>query len=163
MDSVISLVVIALFIIILYGWSKHKYNKKLYMLYKTYNGAPRIDDDDDKWQVIKSNTYETVIDLIRQMVKDIPTDARYLFIIDSMDALVPRGDLEKSSDEALSDYPDFSWTWSATATTCTPIGEFLFQQKPEMDQNGHNLLEVLHLYQGKVINSSLIMYALYIK
>ena len=47
MDSVISLVVIALFIIILYGWSKHKYNKKLYMLYKTYNGAPRIYDDDD--------------------------------------------------------------------------------------------------------------------
>ena len=60
-----------------------------------------IDDDDDKWQVIKSNTYETVIDLIRQMVKDNPTDARYMFIIDSMDALVPRGDLEKSSDEAL--------------------------------------------------------------
>jgi RecA/RadA recombinase len=60
-----------------------------------------VDDDDDKWQVIKSNTYETVIDLIRQMVKDNPTDARYMFIIDSMDALVPRGDLEKSSDEAL--------------------------------------------------------------
>tara|TARA_Y100000593_G_scaffold93162_1_gene187051 strand:+ start:247 stop:750 length:504 start_codon:yes stop_codon:yes gene_type:complete len=49
MDSIISLVVIALFIIILYGWSsnfydKHKYNKKLYMLYKTYNGASQIND-----------------------------------------------------------------------------------------------------------------------
>jgi RecA/RadA recombinase len=60
-----------------------------------------IDDHEDKWQVIKSNTYETVIDLIRQMVKDNPTNARYMFIIDSMDALVPRGDLEKSSDDAL--------------------------------------------------------------
>jgi len=60
-----------------------------------------LDDHEDKWQVIKSNTYETVIDLIRQMVKDNPTDTRYMFIIDSMDALVPRGDLEKSSDDAL--------------------------------------------------------------
>ena len=60
-----------------------------------------IDEDEDKWQIIKSHVYETVIDLIRQMVKDNPTDTRYMFIIDSMDALVPRGDLEKGADEAL--------------------------------------------------------------
>ena len=49
MDSVISLIVISLFIIILYGWSsnfydKHKYNKKLYMLYNTNKDAPRVYD-----------------------------------------------------------------------------------------------------------------------
>jgi RecA/RadA recombinase len=38
---------------------------------------------------------------MRQMVKDNPSDTRYMFIIDSMDALIPRGDLEKGSDEAL--------------------------------------------------------------
>ena len=60
-----------------------------------------IDIDPKKWQVIKSNVYETVINLMRQMVKNNPTDARYMFIIDSMDALIPKGDLEKGSEEAL--------------------------------------------------------------
>ncbi len=60
-----------------------------------------IDSDPKKWYVVKSNVYETVIDLIRQLVKDNPTDTRYMFIIDSMDALVPRGDLQKGADEAI--------------------------------------------------------------
>jgi len=60
-----------------------------------------IDTNPEKWQVIKSNVYETVINLMRQMVKNNPTDTRYMFIIDSMDALIPKGDLEKGSEEAL--------------------------------------------------------------
>ena len=60
-----------------------------------------IDISENKWFVFKCNVYETVIDFIRQMVKDNPSDCRYMFIIDSMDALVPRGDLEKGADEAL--------------------------------------------------------------
>lgn len=60
-----------------------------------------ISTDPNNWFVVKSNVYETVIDLIRQLVKDNPTDTRYMFIIDSMDALVPRGDLEKSANEAI--------------------------------------------------------------
>ena len=60
-----------------------------------------VDTDESKWFVYKSNVYQSVIDFIRQMVKDNPTDTRYMFIIDSMDALVPRGDLEKGADEAL--------------------------------------------------------------
>ena len=60
-----------------------------------------VDTSEEKWFVFKCNVYETVIDFIRQLVKDNPSDTRYMFIIDSMDALVPRGDLEKSSDEAL--------------------------------------------------------------
>ena len=60
-----------------------------------------IDTDEEKWFVFKCNVYETVINLMRQMVKDNPSDTRYMFIIDSMDALIPRGDLEKGSEEAL--------------------------------------------------------------
>ena len=60
-----------------------------------------IDTDETKWFVFKCNVYETVINFMRQLVKDNPTDTRYMFIIDSMDALVPRGDLEKGSEEAL--------------------------------------------------------------
>ena len=60
-----------------------------------------LDTDESKWFVFKCNVYETVIDFMRQMVKDIPSDTRYMFIIDSMDALVPKGDLEKGADEAI--------------------------------------------------------------
>ena len=60
-----------------------------------------IDTNENKWFVFKCNVYETVIDFMRQLVKDNPTDTRYMFIIDSMDALVPRGDLEKGADEAI--------------------------------------------------------------
>ena len=60
-----------------------------------------VDTNDEKWFVYKCNVYESVIDFMRQMVKDNPTDTRYMFIIDCMDALVPRGDLEKGADEAL--------------------------------------------------------------
>ena len=59
-----------------------------------------VDTSDEKWFVFKSNIYETVIDFIRHLVKDNLNDVRYMFIIDSMDALVPRGDMEKSSTEA---------------------------------------------------------------
>ena len=60
-----------------------------------------VDTNEDKWFIYKCNVYESVIDFMRQMVKDNPTDTRYMFIIDCMDALVPRGDLEKGSDEAV--------------------------------------------------------------
>jgi len=60
-----------------------------------------VDTNEEKWFIYKCNVYESVIDFMRQMVKDNPTDTRYMFIIDCMDALVPRGDLEKSADEAI--------------------------------------------------------------
>ncbi len=60
-----------------------------------------VDTDESKWFIYKCNVYESVIDFMRQMVKDNPSDTRYMFIIDSMDALVPRGDLEKGADEAI--------------------------------------------------------------
>jgi len=60
-----------------------------------------VDTDENKWFVFKCNIYETVIDFMRQLVKDNLSDTRYMFIIDSMDALIPRKDLEKGADEAL--------------------------------------------------------------
>ncbi len=60
-----------------------------------------IDTSEEKWFVFKCNVYETVINFMRQMVKDNPSNTRYMFIIDSMDALVPKGDLEKGAEEAL--------------------------------------------------------------
>jgi RecA/RadA recombinase len=60
-----------------------------------------IDTDPKKWFVFKCNIYETVINLIRQMVKDNPKDYRYMFVIDSMDALIPKNDMDKGSEEAL--------------------------------------------------------------
>jgi RecA/RadA recombinase len=60
-----------------------------------------VDTSEEKFFVYKCNIFESVIDLLRQLVHSNPDDTRYMFIIDSMDALVPRGDLEKSSDEAV--------------------------------------------------------------
>jgi len=60
-----------------------------------------IDTSPEKWFVFKCNIYETVINLMRQMVKDNPSDTRYMFMIDCMDALIPKNDLEKGSEEAL--------------------------------------------------------------
>tara|TARA_R100000808_G_C2135999_1_gene144333 strand:+ start:522 stop:1613 length:1092 start_codon:yes stop_codon:yes gene_type:complete len=59
-----------------------------------------LDTDESKWFVYKSNVYESVINLMRQLVKDNSTDTRYMFIIDSMDSLVPKADLEKPPEEA---------------------------------------------------------------
>ena len=60
-----------------------------------------IDQDEKKWFIYKSNVYESVVDLMRHMVQNNPEEHRYMFIIDSMDALIPRGDLEKSADDAV--------------------------------------------------------------
>ncbi len=59
-----------------------------------------LDTDPEKWFVFKSNVYEAVINLMRELVKNNPTDRRYMFIVDSMDSLVPKNDLEKPPEEA---------------------------------------------------------------
>ena len=60
-----------------------------------------VSTEEDKWFVYKSNVYESVVDFMRHMVQNNPEEYRYMFIIDSMDALIPRGDLEKGSDDAV--------------------------------------------------------------
>ncbi len=59
-----------------------------------------VDLSEDKWVVYPSNVYESVITMIRSLIKDNPNNTKYLFIIDSMDALVPRNDVEKPFEEA---------------------------------------------------------------
>ena len=59
-----------------------------------------IDEDPKKWKIIKSNVYETVINLMRELVKNNDKNFKYMFIIDSMDSLVPKNDLEKGPEEA---------------------------------------------------------------
>ena len=59
-----------------------------------------VDTSPEKWFVFKSNVYETVINLMRELIKNNSTDTRYMFIIDSMDSLVPKNDLEKPPEEA---------------------------------------------------------------
>ena len=48
----------------------------------------------------KSNIFEHVIGLMRTLVKNNPNKIKYFFIIDSMNALIPRGDEDKSFEEA---------------------------------------------------------------
>ncbi|MAF43706.1 MAG: hypothetical protein CMI54_06020 [Parcubacteria group bacterium] len=59
-----------------------------------------LDTSKGKWFVYKSNVYESVISLMRELVKNNPDKYKYMFIIDSMDSLVPKNDLEKPPEEA---------------------------------------------------------------
>lgn len=59
-----------------------------------------IDTSENKWAIYPSNIYESVITMMRSLVKDNPNDVKYLFIIDSMDALVPRNDMDRPFEEA---------------------------------------------------------------
>jgi len=64
-----------------------------------------LDTSKEKWFVYKSNVYESVISLMRELVKNNPEKYRYMFIIDSMDSLVPKNDLEKPPEESRVNNP----------------------------------------------------------
>lgn len=50
--------------------------------------------------VVKGNVYEKIIEMMSNQVNNNPTEARYMFILDSADAMLPIGDLEKGPEEA---------------------------------------------------------------
>ena len=50
--------------------------------------------------IFKTNIYEAAISLMRDLVNNNPSETSYFFVIDSMDALVPRGDIDKPFEEA---------------------------------------------------------------
>ena len=60
-----------------------------------------IDTSEDKWFVYKSNIFESVLELIKELIHNNPTNRKYFFIIDSMDALVPKNDISKSFEESV--------------------------------------------------------------
>jgi RecA/RadA recombinase len=50
--------------------------------------------------IYKTNIYESAISLMRTLVKNNPEKISYMFIIDSLDSLVPRNDIERPFEEA---------------------------------------------------------------
>lgn len=59
-----------------------------------------VDTSTCRWRVIPTNDYEFVIDMMRSLIRDKEEGKVYFFILDSLDALVPRNDLLKSATEA---------------------------------------------------------------
>lgn len=59
----------------------------------------------EDWQegtcfVFESNIYETVVDLMRQLVTKNPEKTKYCFLLDSVDGLIAKNDLDKNFDES---------------------------------------------------------------
>ena len=62
-------------------------------------------ENPDNWNdktcfVYNSNTFESVLTIIKNLMKDNPENIQYFFLIDSIDALILRKDLDKDFDEA---------------------------------------------------------------
>jgi RecA/RadA recombinase len=54
----------------------------------------------ERFQVVKGNVYEKIIAFIGDLINKNPTGAKYLFVIDSADAMIPLGDIDKGPEEA---------------------------------------------------------------
>lgn len=59
-----------------------------------------VDISPEKWFIFESNVYEAAIDLMRDLVGNNPYKKFYLFIIDCIDALMPKKDKDKATSEA---------------------------------------------------------------
>jgi RecA/RadA recombinase len=59
-----------------------------------------VDTSPEKWFVYKSNIFESVMHLINMLIKSNPENKKYFFVIDSMDGLIRRREMEKSYDDA---------------------------------------------------------------
>lgn len=63
-------------------------------------------EDAEQWEdgtcfVFKTNIYETAANLIHKLVQNNEEEAAYFFVIDSMDALIPKGDKDKTFEDAV--------------------------------------------------------------
>lgn len=58
-----------------------------------------VDTDPDRFFVFDCNVFEKVFELVRNLVMDNKEDRKFMFIIDSVDALCRINDLEKGFDE----------------------------------------------------------------
>ena len=59
-----------------------------------------VDQSPNKWILYPGNIYEEVGALVKKCIDDNPDNLRFMFIIDSMDALIRRDDTDKALDEA---------------------------------------------------------------
>ena len=59
-----------------------------------------VNTSSKKWFVYKSNIFESVLQLMRDLITNNPTDCKYFFIIDSMDAMVPKKDMDRSFEDS---------------------------------------------------------------
>jgi len=59
-----------------------------------------VDTAPEKWFVYKSNVFESAMSLIKKLVKDNPENKRYFFVIDSMDGLVRKKEMDKSFEDS---------------------------------------------------------------
>lgn len=65
------------------------------------NFASKEDDwEDGSCFVFDCNIYETVLDLMRVLVAKNPEETRYCFILDSLDGLIMKGDLDKGFEDS---------------------------------------------------------------
>ena len=54
-----------------------------------------LNTSEEKLFIYKCNIFESVLQLMRQLIMNNPSKCKYFFIIDSMDALIPKGDFDK--------------------------------------------------------------------
>lgn len=85
-----------------------------------------VNTNPDVWRVIPTNDYEFVIDMMRALYRDNPNGNYYFFILDSLDALVPRNDLLKSATEA-----------NKTAGSALLTSDLLRKMAAAFSSNGH--------------------------
>jgi len=59
-----------------------------------------LNTSEKKLFIYKSNIFESVLQLMRELIMNNPTECKYFFIIDSMDAMVPKKDMDRSFEES---------------------------------------------------------------
>ena len=59
-----------------------------------------VDQDPEKFFRFDCNVYEKVFELLRELIQDNPNNKKYLFIIDSVDALCRMGDYNKPFEDS---------------------------------------------------------------
>ncbi len=92
--------------------------------------------DPEKWDigtclVWDCNIYDTVFDGLRELLKNNPDKERFCIVIDSMDGLLSKGDLEKSTSEA-----------AKVAAGATLTSDFLKRVSLGMSKFGHMCIMV---------------------
>jgi RecA/RadA recombinase len=100
-----------------------------------------IDTSNNKWVIYPSNVYESVITMMRNLVKDNQNNTKYLFIIDSMDALVPRNDIDKPFEEA-----------NKVAGGSLLSSDFLRKMALGLSSKGHICIMISQVRSSVVIN-----------